>query len=355
MGLEQFATARAEVALQDPEGQQLALGLPGPARTLVIAADQQSTGTTGIAFLQSLEAQLVVDLVMDPPHRFWNSEKLGLLQGNGWEPVLLTTIPYSINEGPWHGGGWLAQLNNAKDEYLALVDPACCPLFQHLLPLIAADLGKPNEVNDEAFVDSVVSMLREAKQLRTKGPVLALCRWYSWCDAREHWRPWYHFRLLIALLWAMGAGLLSKKSEEISLSLAQLPSAAAEGRKETMREQQGKQEKLRNKGRNMLHTSLLIMMNPLVQRRANIVFELLKATRIFHGQQIKACHNPTGNLEWSSEMAAGEFMVPLLDSRSFLTDPTRLASCGFIISSSVATSLGYSSSEADLWASEEQE
>eukprot|EP00974_Lingulodinium_polyedra_P035240 3384011-Lingulodinium_polyedra.AAC.1 len=66
-----------------------------PPRACIIAADQQSTGTTGVAFTHSKDLELATQLFMDPPHRFWNNEKLGLLQGNGWAVIVLTTIPYS--------------------------------------------------------------------------------------------------------------------------------------------------------------------------------------------------------------------------------------------------------------------
>eukprot|EP00974_Lingulodinium_polyedra_P053861 5178356-Lingulodinium_polyedra.AAC.1 len=64
------------------------------------------------------------------------------------------------------------------------------------------------------------------------------------------------------LLWGIGCGVLTKRAGQVALSLAKLPSGAAEGGKETMRDQAAKQARIRAKGKNMLHVSLLILLNP---------------------------------------------------------------------------------------------
>ena len=78
------------------------------------------------------------------------------------------------------------------------------------------------------------------------------------------------------LLWAMSVGLLTKRTEDVSLTLAAVPSQHPEDTKETMREQQAKQNRVRSKGKNMLHTSLLILLNPLAHKKANAVYWLLQ-------------------------------------------------------------------------------
>ena len=114
-----------------------------PPRALTLAADQQSCGPSGASFLQAGQLSLLMDLVMDPPHRFWNSEKVGLMGCGAWETILLTQVPYSVSDGPWQSGGLFAELNSAREEYLRLNHWSTCPLYQSLLPHFAREAGRP--------------------------------------------------------------------------------------------------------------------------------------------------------------------------------------------------------------------
>ena len=286
-GLEQFASLGTKVSFLTPEMQaQVADWVSGLVKSLSQVADQHSCGLTGCSFLVHAGWELLTELAFDPPHRFWNSEKLGLLEGDGWDAVLMTTIPYTINDGPWQGAGFFRQLKDAKDEYMALVGRTACPLLCHYLPSIAKDLHRESELDTAAFLDHVWGLLEDGTALRSKGPKPSLCRWYSWVDAHEHWRPWYHLRVVLFLYWAMGCGLLTRNTATKSFSLLPGPKAPEDVQKETMKEQASKLSRLRAKGKNMLHVSLLILMNPIVFRKANMVYEALQAMRLFHGHQV---------------------------------------------------------------------
>ena len=160
--------------------------------------------------MQHGDCKLHCDVLMDPPHRFWNSEKLGLMSSGAWEAVLLTSIPYQVNDGPWLSSGFHDRLQQAKEEYLAMTTADECPLLAHLLPFIASDKGKEQEAHTAAFRTSVWQELQEASQLSSKGPKPALCRWYSWVDSHSHWKSWWHQRLLLFDLWGLGAGVVTR-------------------------------------------------------------------------------------------------------------------------------------------------
>ena len=103
-----------------------------------MVADQAGTDVAGHAFLSNYLG-LRVNLLMDPPHRVWNCEKLGLVQGDGWDVVSLLTLPFNINYGPWTTVVWLAQLAGAHHEYVSQFSGSTCPLFQAHLADIARE------------------------------------------------------------------------------------------------------------------------------------------------------------------------------------------------------------------------
>ena len=186
-GFEQFASRQTAVDHLPPSTQEaVAHHRDGPVRSLTMAADQMSCGPSGITFLQQEGWALFCDLLPDPPHRFWNTEKLGLLQGNAYDAVLLTSIPYCVNDAPWGGCKFLADINEARMQYLALNPDGSCVLFKKLLPLIAQDMKRPSEASSPAFCAEMWSTLSHEHRLRSLGPKPALCRWYSWVDSHAY-------------------------------------------------------------------------------------------------------------------------------------------------------------------------
>eukprot|EP00974_Lingulodinium_polyedra_P050486 4855569-Lingulodinium_polyedra.AAC.1 len=100
-GLEGWVQAEAGLALLPEPAQEVARQhLSTVPRSLTLVADQAGSGIAAANFL-TYHLGLSSILMMDPPHRFWNSEKLGLIQGDGWEVVSLLTVVFNINHGPW--------------------------------------------------------------------------------------------------------------------------------------------------------------------------------------------------------------------------------------------------------------
>ena len=137
-------------------------------------------------------------------------------------------------------------------------------------------------------------MLAIDRHLLFKGPKPALCRWFSWYDCHQHWRKVSSLRFLVFLLWGMGVGVLTHSSKATSLSLSSVPTEAEGDRKETMREATAKAAKIKAKGRNLLHISLLILQNDSLHRRADIVATALASMRQAHTDQVLECKTPFG-------------------------------------------------------------
>ena len=215
---------------------------------MLIAGGQMSTGPTGIAFCQKARMELAVELFMDPLHRFWNSEKLGLLQGGGYETVLPTCIPYNVNVGPWRTGGWVAQLDAQRRAHLATHVLGSCALMSSLLPLIARDLGKEDMLGSTDLELEAVRMLREDKRLTARGVGVALCRWSSWVDSHEYWSEVYHLRLLLMLLWGLACGLVPCRTHGLALTVAGVPTKVEEERKESMQTSASRSGAMQSRG-----------------------------------------------------------------------------------------------------------
>jgi hypothetical protein len=99
-----------------------------------------------------------------------------------------------------------------------------------------------------------------------------------------------------------------------------------------MREQQAKQNRVRPKGKNMLHTSLFILLNPLVNKKASMVYWLFHYMKTVHGLQAKPWETPAGNARWSVDMAGGAFAKPVLGAWSLLSNLKALRQSGFACS-----------------------
>ena len=77
-----------------------------------------------------------------------------------------------------------------------------------------------------------------------------------------------------------------------------------------MREQRAKEARVRAKGNNLLHSSLLVLLDPAVYRQTNCVCEALQAMRRPHGDQNRECKGAAGNVSWRIAMAACSFNAP---------------------------------------------
>ena len=126
--------------------------------------------------------------------------------------------------------------------------PSTCPLLQHYMPFVARDKGRESELGSCEFAREAWVGLKNDSKLRARGPTPALCRWFSWRDAHEHWVSVCHMRLLICLIWGMGSGLLTAASIREGFPLCKLPEDPDAGGKKTMAEEQATQARVRSKG-----------------------------------------------------------------------------------------------------------
>ena len=103
---------------------------------LSLCIDQGSDGwCPAMWLLYACSLRLV--LFFDSNHRAWDDLKGAFAAAGCWDVVLLWA-GFHINYGPFDGGAWWRQAQEAAREYTLTVG-ASCPLLQSLLARIAAE------------------------------------------------------------------------------------------------------------------------------------------------------------------------------------------------------------------------
>ena len=78
-------------------------------RGLVFVADQGSTALAGFFYLVG-EYGLLAELLIDTPHRFCHSDTLCILQSYGWGTIILPSLLFTVNYGPYNTPSWSSHL-----------------------------------------------------------------------------------------------------------------------------------------------------------------------------------------------------------------------------------------------------
>jgi hypothetical protein len=297
---------------------------------LSVAMDQCSVGVSAASFC-NFHLGLRVEPIYDPAHRTWNSERAGLISAGFFEMVLLFTLPYNLNYGPWLGSAWWRHIQGAAREYKSQAGAIDDPLFRRFLPKIAADRMEGDMVTDPLWVQERWADLGRTRATESKGPKMALCRWYSFQDCFRYWDPHHHTRLLCMLYWAISSDLLTEESESRSLALKPLK-IISEAEKVTMREARMKTTSLHAQGKNQLHVATLVLLNGNLQRQGRLAYTMMTHMRRHHSHQTESMRSPAACWKWYAEMACGSALEPLLGTFRALADPAELQYMFFALS-----------------------
>ena len=79
-------------------------------------------------------------MIRDPFHRAWNGARNGVADAGLWSVILLTSVTYNLQYGPWEGSGWRAKQVEAAARFLEEATPADL-LFGSLFDSICRDRG----------------------------------------------------------------------------------------------------------------------------------------------------------------------------------------------------------------------
>ena len=168
--------------------------VPHDGRLLVLSLDEGSVGYAGMWWLL-YHHRLRLVFLRDPFHRSWNDVCVALKECRLWSVVLLTSVVYNINYGPWDGSAWWHKLCQGAQAYWERATSSDM-LFGAFYTSICRDQGKVDDGSHEERA-RLFHNLRDAHLFGAKGPRVALRRWFSWMSAHAWHDPWWHLRLLM--------------------------------------------------------------------------------------------------------------------------------------------------------------
>lgn len=184
---------------------------------LSVCIDQGSVGFSPMHYmLFGLQANCV--LISNPSHRSWNDLKHSIKQSSLWECVVASGVAMNVGFGPFEGQAWWHQIVDAGVEYSQVAGPHD-PLYEHLLPKIAADRGESDMLLAPEYAEETFQVVVDSRLTQLKGPKLALCCWMSWLDCFKFWRPMRHLRLLLLLYIGLRTVWVTNDPKTLHLSL----------------------------------------------------------------------------------------------------------------------------------------
>ena len=199
------------------------------------------------------------------------------------------------------------------------------------MPKVAADRMESDMVTDPLWVQERWADLGRTRATESKGPKVALCRWYSFQGCFRYWDPHRHSRLLCMLYLPISSDLLTEESASRSLALKPLK-ISSEGEKVTMREARVKTTNLHAQGKNQLHVATLVLLNGNLQRQGRLANTMMAHIRRHHSHQTESMRSPAACWKWYAEMACGSALEPLLGTFGALADPAELQYMFFTLS-----------------------
>ena len=170
------------------------------------------------------------------------------------------------------------------------------PLFRGMLPLIARDRQEEHLLGSPEWAEARWTDVVSHPVFANAGPNFTLCRWYSWDECFEYWDRWHHTRLLIMLYQGLVEGLITSDVQTLTLKLEGLQKNDP-GARQTMREAKATAQKVRAKGKNNLHVSILVMLLPNLQRKWRVLHKALAPMKKWHGEQVRSCQSVDGTLK----------------------------------------------------------
>lgn len=333
-GLEAFISASTTGAAQK-YGIAHSMDLsPGPrGGILAVSIGQCSVGWCALNYLK-YGLRMRVEANPDVFHRCWNDVKIGLGRAGFWEAVLLSSIWINVNFGPWKGGKFWRETQGAAEEYFEHTGSSSCRLFGAMLPFIAKDRGESAMLGDMEYGNKIFDMFKGGLGWSTKGPKVALCRWFGWLHCIRFWLPLMSLRLVVLMYWGISMGYVNGTAQSMSLELRGLnrQPAANRSQKATMQQAQASTKQLYDKAKNTLHIATVLMPDRGLCRMVRVAHRMCTPIEQWYHQARVVMRSVDGSLQFHKEQSHGACLLPLLGTFNMLQDLGALQDMGFCTS-----------------------
>ena len=293
--------------------------------------DQGSVGYSSHWFLIYVMCLNIV-CFPDTSHRVWNDCKLAIGECSElYDCLACTLLMMNLHMGPFDSYAWWSETCTAAWAYFRssnIMDP----LRKSLLPSILRDVGEEDEVIDAAREEELWHGLPTSEAFSKKDVSVGFTRWFgwqhSWPSLDRRWHSW-----LVVLIWyGLRLGSL-KQGITNALNLVARPQEVGEDgeplKSGTGKKGNSKIGQLRTACRNKLHICTILLLDDSLQRRGRILWQLLRALELWHGQQNRENRDPQSNQAFWVAQTRGDGFKPLHDTIRTLSHPKALEYMGF--------------------------
>lgn len=303
-------------------------------RILTVSLDQHSVGWASCFFLKRAPKLNIVG-IGDFAHRVWNDCEVSLGRAGLWEVVLLSSVLFNINFGPYDGSKWWRTCQEAATEYFQKIGSPRCALFLSMVPSIAKERGEAHLVTEPNYAERLWEQMQSMECMQWKGPKMALCRWFSWHECYRFWRGCWSMRALIMLYWGLQMGYLTEEPGTSVLRLSgvlkPVGSEQSKGSSHaaTMRQGMAAQKKIYQQSKNQLHVASLVAIDRDVREGSAIIHAGCRSLHGWYAEGLREVRSAPGSVRWHAKQAAGGCLVPLAQTFSLLQDLPALSDLGF--------------------------
>ena len=278
----------------------------GPAQhrpLLTVHVDQGSDGWSACHYL-AFKLGLRMMICFDPSHRAWNDARQALKDADLWGVVLLLTLVFNVDGGPWKEARWYHTCKEAVATYTQITTADQCPLFQHYLEPMLLDNGWDEHLGNAEMGRTVFQSLPEIFQRQSSR--VSLTRWFQFLDScSQHLKVW-HQRLVVQVFLGLDLGLKLQGA-----SMTWKPGAENE-QVPTARE--GEQlRRLRQSCKNSLELSTVVLGDELLRKQAAMIVFLLGPLRAWHSEQSRTLRSASEVKDWYCCAASGSGFASILE------------------------------------------
>lgn len=266
----------------------------------------------------------------DPAHAA-NAVVLNAIKVAGiWETVLLNRIVFRVNFGPFASQAWRRQMVDAATRFRKHGN-SDDPIFQFYLRDILEDIGHPDKLQDELFIEQTFESLFSPEFAHEVGPHIQFSRWGSIIDVGRWYDKRGHKRLVLLLYIGLHQKWINKGDDNYLKGVVMKAdrSESSDTKSTTNKKYHSAGESLlRNRCQNLLHMATLVMMEKQEQRKQRVIEYFAEPMRKWLGVQVALNRNGPAVRDFSVREAPGAWILVCNDTIDIIYDGQKLQRLG---------------------------